>query len=129
MKRWVIWLLAVVFVVNGAVSLASIDLPDLPAAVGHADRDAMATVRHQTQAKTGGPSQRGCDEIATAAPDRDPVQHDDKCCPTCTMPSMLPLATVSAVAFSSTAQGFLPANDEMVGHLVLIDPDIPKVAV
>lgn len=133
MKRWGIWFLTAVFVFNGAASLATIDLPDLPPAVGHRDAavtaEAQVYLQAQVQAEAAGPSHRDCDQVMTTAPDRDPVHHDDKCCPTCAMPSMLALAVASAVTFSSKAKRFLHANDEMVGHLVFIDPDIPKVAV
>ena len=133
MKRWGIWFLTAVFVFNGAASLATIDLPDLPPAIGHRDAAVTAGAQAHAQvaahAEAAGPLHRDCDEVMAATTDRNLVHHDDKCCPTCAMPSMLPLSIASAVTFPSKAKRFLHANDELVGHLVVIDPDIPKVAV
>ena len=53
--------------------------------------------------------------------------HDHlKCCVACNLVSLVPNVAAIPVAFSYTNTAFDAAQHELVGHLVALDPGIPK---
>ena len=125
MHRLTIWLIAIVFVFNGAAVPTWIDLP-AAAPTLTVDSDHGVSVRDVAQ------SDHDSDRDSAMAATLDhgqSVKHIDKCCVTCSTASMVPDAVVTAVIFSSVAIKFHAAQTDMVGHLVALDPDIPKLLV
>lgn len=120
MYRLTVCLIAVVFIFNSAASLAWIDLPAelTMAADGH--RGAMADDHHDTHAQVG-------NDIIAATPDHgETSKYVDKCCRTCTVAGVVGDVVMVAVAFSYAAVAFQTRQRDLVGHLVVLDPDIPK---
>ena len=127
MHRLTVWLIAIVFVFNGAASLAWTDLPAAPVSIVESHGGVAAAVRHEGHLHDIG------DEVVATASDHDqPAGHTDnclKCCGTCSVTNMVPDVVVSAVTFASVAVKFQAGQNNLVGHLVALDPDIPKILV
>ena len=127
MYRLAIWLIAVAFVFNGAGSLAWADLPAAPALAAHAYDGAGAAARNDAH------SHRIADAVISQLPDNGQtpgrVGNCAKCCATCGVASLVPDVTVTAVMFSDAGISFYIGQRDLVGHLVAIDPDIPKAVV
>lgn len=49
-----------------------------------------------------------------------------KYCGTCTVTSLVPDIMAVPVVFNYKSAAFQTAQNRLVGHLVLLDPDIPK---
>jgi hypothetical protein len=124
MYRLTIWLIAVVFAFNGAASLAWIDLPAAPALTVDSHYGAAVAVWDDAH------SYDVDGDVIAAVPDHGhATQHADKCCVTCSVASVVPDAAVTAITFSCAAVAFHTRQRDLVGHLVALDPDIPKTIV
>jgi len=122
MYRLSIWLIAIVFVFNGAASLALVDLPSAPAMsahehlgehVGHAANAVAAALDHD-QDHTGN------------------HKHADnglKCCGVCNIANLIPEIAATPVMFTYASITFSIGRHDLVGYLVALDPDIPKAVV
>jgi hypothetical protein len=121
MYRVGIWLMALAFVFNGAASHALVDLPDLIAQDHHG---ALAVISHDAHFS---------DSTVAATPDHDQIpehKHNSRrCCDVCNLASVIPNVVVVPVPFSYAAVVFAAAQHFLVGHLIAIDPDIPKTIV
>ncbi|MGE4167722.1 MAG: hypothetical protein AB7E67_17220 [Xanthobacteraceae bacterium] len=73
------------------------------------------------------------DDVAAIAADpckSHHAAHDHlKCCPTCNVVSMLPVVVAVSVPFRYAPASFRTTDFGLVGHLVTLDPDIPKSVV
>ncbi len=119
MYRLSIWLIAIVFVFNGAASLALVDLPSAPALSAH---------EHQ-----GGHADHISDGVAS---DHDlhagNHKHNDncmKCCGVCNIAKLIPDIAATPFIFAYASITFSIGRHDLVGHLVALDPDIPKAVV
>ncbi len=125
MHRLIVWFIAVVFVFNGAASLASIDLAELAAVAAHDSGVPAGGYEVQSHQQTG--------DVVTAEPyHRDGSSHDDncqKCCGMCSQPSLMPASVVTAVTFADEGVTFQAGHHHLVGQLVAVDPGIPKILV
>jgi Protein of unknown function (DUF2946) len=123
MYRFGIWLIAVAFVFNGAASYAMIDAPVAPILFAQGHHDAAASADHGAHS----------DEVAAAATDHgqahDYAHNHLKCCGICNVASLLPDVIAVPVAFSYATVTFRTLQNDLVGHLVALDPDIPKTIV
>jgi hypothetical protein len=117
-----IWLIAIVFVFNGAASLALVELPAVP-----------ALNAHEHHAEHAG---RTAD---AAALDHDHDQdhagnhkHNDnclKCCGICNVANLIPDIAATPIMFTYASITFNIGQHDLVGFLVVLDPDIPKTVV
>lgn len=120
MFRIGIWLIALALVLNGAALTAWSGLTKAPTAIAHihySDTDsadcnsisegAAAAVKHSGQA-------------------HDRMHSHLMCCGTCTVASLVPNIMAVPVVFNYQGAAFWTAEHHLVGHLVLLDPDIPK---
>lgn len=121
MYRFVVWLIALALVVNGAVGFAWADAPGVPPAVAHGHHDGV--VGHQDDT----------DHIAGPAADAGQAHglaHDHfKCCGWCNVVSLLPGIVAIPVTFFYATILFGTTQRDLVGHFVALDPGIPKSAV
>ena len=120
MYRLGIWLIALTLVFNGAAMYATNDLPEMSMAFAqghHHDAGAAACDVHS-------------DDLTAMAANSGPIHghaHGHlKCCGTCNVASVLPSAVGMAVALSYKTASFRMAQRDLVGHLVTLDPGIPK---
>jgi hypothetical protein len=123
MYRLGIWLIAVAFVFNGAASGAWIDLPMAPALAAHDHHGAMAAAGHDEHSG----------EVVAAVTDHgqayDYAHNHLKCCGICYVANLTPDVIAVVVTFSYSDVTFRMAKHDLVGHLVALDPDIPKTIV
>ena len=121
MYRLVVWMMALALVFNGAAAYALDDLSGI-AVVAAFDHHAEAA---DVECHAG--------KVAVVAADACQSQHAAhdhlKCCPICNVVSMLPALVAVAVPFSYAPVSFRTAEVGLVGHLVALDPDIPKTVV
>ncbi len=115
MQRLGIWLIAIAVVFNGAAPFA-------PA------MEQAAIVQGHDHA-VGNHAAGAADHGAFAASTDHGRQHDhahNKCCMLCNIASVLPGVTAVPMTFSYATVSFRMARHNLVGHLVALDPDIPK---
>jgi hypothetical protein len=125
MHRLNIWLLALVFVFNGAAFYALIAPAESQAAIVQDDHHARSGAKYEAQCK-----QVADDEIAAAAADHDHAHHHaHKCCGVCNFASLMPAPGAIPVTFSYRAITFRIGQHDLVAHPVGLDPEIPKTAV
>ena len=120
MYRFGIWLIAFALVFNGMVAAYALnDGPSLPAAATHENHGSVA---HHDRAR---------DRVAvTDTGQTHGAAHDHlKCCGHCNVVSLLPGVVAIPVTFSYATPCFPAAQPHLVGHLVPLDPEIPKSAV
>ena len=120
MYRMGIWLIALALVFNG-VTVSSWNGPSGISTAVAQDHDngadAVACIVTSD------------DDLATApdAGQTHKVRHNHlKCCWTCNVASLLPNVATIPVTFSYRGTIFYMAQRHLVGHLVALDPDIPK---
>ena len=136
MYRLGIWLIALALVFNGAPSYA------LDGAAGMvsdmvANMPAIAAVDHQADMDKVDAVQAECNVhpsdvavIVTDACRSQRAAHDHlKCCPTCNVISVMPAIVAVSVPLSYARAFFGSGRFGLVGHLVALDPDIPKTVV
>jgi len=124
MYRLTVCLIAAVFIFNSAVSLAWVDLPaELAMATDH-HHGSVADDHYDAHAR-----QVGSDLIAATPDHSETSKHIDKCCRTCTVAGVVGDVAMVAVTFSYAAVAFQTGRHDLVGHLVVLDPDIPKYLV
>lgn len=123
MYRLAIWVIALALVFNGAPAFTLDDASGMPAIAAfdhHADAAGLECNAHSGN-------------IAIVAADASRTQHAAhdhlKCCPTCTVVSMLPAIAAVSVRLSYAPASFRTAEFGLVGHPVALDPDIPKTVV
>jgi hypothetical protein len=116
-----IWLIALALVFNGVVTYTWNNSPSAPVAIvqdHHGGTDTVDCDVHSddavAMAEHSGQTQRG------------QMHNHLKCCATCTGVSLLPAVSAVPVSFSYRAAVFHTAQHDLVGHLVALDPDIPK---
>jgi hypothetical protein len=121
-----IWLTAFALVFNGfATGYAWVDAPDLPAAVAHDHRGGAGAAGHHDHSG---------DRIAIVADSGltyGSMLDHLKCCGRCNVNvvSLLPRAVAIPATFSFATLSFRTTQDHLVGHLVVLEPDIPKTIV
>jgi hypothetical protein len=121
MYRLSIWLIALTFVFNGVALHAWIDPPTAPALIAQ---------DHHGAADAAGHDEHSDKVVATAADHgQDHAYNHLKCCGVCSVASVLPDAAAISVPISYAAVTFRTARHDLVGHLVALDPDIPKTIV
>jgi hypothetical protein len=126
MYRLSIWLIALAFVFNGAASLATIDLPAASALI--------AQNQNHDNARTAAPSDHvGNNNVMVAMPDHGQAQGHShsglKCCGICNVANVIPDIVAIPVTFSYATVAFRTGQHDLVGHLVALDPGIPKTIV
>ncbi len=123
MYRMSIWLIALTFVFNGVAVHAWIDSPAAPALVAHDHHDATVSAAHDTHS----------DVIVAAATDHGQAHgyahHHLKCCGICNVANLAPDILAVSMSFSYAAVTFRTLQQDLVGNLVALDPDIPKTIV
>ena len=124
MYRLSIWLIALTFAFNGAASFAAIDNPVAPAltAQNHNGGPAISHDVHSSHIRTGV-------MVVTLDPGQAHGHSSLRCCGTCNVANVLPDIVTIPVTFSYAAVTFRMAQHHLVGHLVALDPDIPKTVV
>ena len=123
MYRLVIWMIALALVFNGAQSYALNEVSGTPAMVASDHHAGAAGLECNVQSG-------GVAVIAADACQSQHAAHDQlKCCPTCNLVSMIPAIDAVSVPFSYAPASFRAAEFGLVGHLVALDPDIPKTVV
>lgn len=119
MYRLGIWLVVFALVFNGVMAAAEIEPSDEPVSMA--------------QGHAAGALDMNCDAHAgdTFAAMRHGGQHDPahnhlKCCARCSMVSLLPgvVAVPAALVYGDAV--FYPAQHDLVGRPVALDPHIPK---
>ena len=120
MYRMGIWLIALALVVNGVAMTAWSGPAKTPVAI---------TQSHHADAGSA-----DCNSISGAA--AAVVKYSDqthgrmhnhlKCCGTCTVASLVPDFIAVRAVFNYQSAAFWTAEHHLDGHLVLLDPDIPK---
>jgi hypothetical protein len=126
MYRLGIWLIAVAFVFNGAASGAWIGLPMAPALAVHDHHGGPATAGHDAHF-----DQASHDAIGATPDHGQAPEHDSclECCGMCNIANVIPDIVANPVMFSYAEVTFRTAQDDLVGHLVALDPDIPKTII
>lgn len=119
MYRLGIWLIALALVFNGAEAYAWDNSPAVPSAATQDHHDMIGGVDCDVQPG---------DAVAVADHPGTAHQHDNhlRCCGTCNVASLLPNVAVIPVTFSYRAAVFHAAHEYLVGHPVVLDPEIPK---
>lgn len=121
MYRLGIGLIAFALVFNGvAAAYALNDAPGLPAVAAHEHHGGVA---HRDHAH---------DRVAVAADagqTHGGMQDHLKCCGRCNFVSLLPGSVAIPVTFSYATVSFPKAQPHLVGHIVALDPGIPKSVV
>ena len=120
MYRLGIWLMALALVFNGAAAYAWNDFPDAVTAVAQDHHDGAEAIACNVTSDDG---------MTTAADvgQTQGAKHDHlKCCGTCNVVSLAPKVDVMPATFSYRAVSFRMTKHDLVGHLVALDPDIPK---
>lgn len=115
------------FVFNGAASRAWIDLPVALAATAQDHHGASVAAGHDAHS-----GQFGANAIAAAPDQSQDHEHVDsclKCCNMCNVANVLPGFVAKPVTFSYAAVAFRMGQRNLVGHLVALDPDIPKAII
>ena len=124
MYRLSIWLIALAIVFNGAASFAAIDNPVAPALAAQNHNGAPAT-SHDVYS-----SRIGTGVMAVTLDHGQAHGHSGlRCCGTCNVANVLPDIVTTPVTFSYAAVTFSAGRHDLVGHLVALDPDIPKTVV
>lgn len=122
MYRLGIWLVALALVVNGVAGHAWADAPRAPAAVASDHHDGAAS-RH-------GHADVAAAVAADTGQSRGPVHHHLRCCGVrCNVVPLVPGLVAIPVTLSFAAVAYPTAQPRLVGHLVALDPEIPKSAV
>ncbi len=123
MHRLAVWMIALALVFNGAPAIAPAGVSDMPAVAAsdhHADAAGVECNAYRGRVVV----------VAANACQSQHAAHDHlKCCPTCNVVSMVPALVEVAVPFSYAPASFRTAEVGLVGHLVALDPDIPKTIV
>ncbi|MBS0247951.1 MAG: hypothetical protein JSR61_15155 [Proteobacteria bacterium] len=121
MYRLAIWVIALALVFNGVPSYdldGASAAPTMVASDHHADAFALDCNVHSN-------------DVAVIAADTYKSQHAAhdhlKCCPTCNVVSTLPTLVAVAERFAYGPASFRTVDFGLVGHLVALDPDIPKI--
>jgi hypothetical protein len=126
MYRLTIWLIAVAFVFNGVASSAWIDLPMAPALAAQDNHGAATAGGHDAH------FDQVDRDVIGATPDHGQAsEHDSclKCCGICNVANVIPDVAAIPVMFSYADVTFRTAQHDLVGHLVALDPAIPKTIV
>jgi len=125
MHRLIVWLIAVAFVFNGAASLAWLDLPETPPVAAHHDG-----------ARAGGHgvlAHQQTDDFIVVVPDHCHGSSNSdnrlKCCGTCSLASLVPDIVATAMTFADKGVTFHTGPHDLVGHLVAVEPGVPKILV
>ena len=121
MYRFGIWLLALVFVFNGAAFFALTEPAEPHASIVQNHHHAPSGVKHDAQSK-----RVTDDEVGATAADHD---HAHKCCGICNVASLLPPVDAIPVTLSYAAIAFRICQHDLFGHPVGLDPEIPKTVV
>lgn len=124
MYRLSIWLIVLAFVFNGAASLAAIDLPTASALI--------AQNQNHDNARTAAPSDHvGNNNVMVAMLDHGQAHGHSalKCCNICNVANVIPDIVAIPVTFSYATVAFRRGQHDLVGHLVALDPGIPKTIV
>lgn len=119
MHRLGIWLIALALVFNGVMASAEIEPSEIPVAVAQGHLAALDADDCDPHAA----------DIATAThrgQHRAPLHNHLKCCARCSMVSLLPSVIAVPVALAYGHAVFYTAQNDLVGHLVALDPHIPK---
>lgn len=124
--RWSLaWLIAALFVFNGAASLALIAVPAALAphseshhAVGTTSGQAMNPGRHQYN--------DGAVSAQNRAQSHEHVDSCLKCCQMCNVASMVPVVPTSKVPFFNASVLFPFGKDDLSDYFAALDPGIPK---
>jgi hypothetical protein len=126
-RNLLIWFFVAAFVFNGAASRAWIDLPAALGSAGQIYQDISATVHTPQAGHDAHTAAMDCGTAAALADD-DTTHVDDclKCCSMCIVTTVAPDATGSLVPVSYAAIAYPVRQGALVGHLVALDPDIPK---
>ena len=125
MRRLGIWLIAVAVVLSGTASYGEIG-HDKPALTFQGHNRAAAVAKYD---KYDAQSEQGChDAVAAADHDQAPAHSHDglKCCGICNVANVIPAVPAIPVTFSYAVVTFYMGQHDLVGHLVALDPDIPK---
>lgn len=121
-RRIGVYLFVVTFVLSGATWAACIDLPAPAVAAAHSQH--AAADDHSAHRHGGGGH-------LAAVPDQAP-SHDHgpiKCCSMAPVFSLSPNLSDSPVKFVGAALGFHYAERYLTGHIVALEPGIPKTIV
>jgi hypothetical protein len=123
MYRLSIWLFALAFIFNGAASYTWTDPGESPALTVQEHHGVLTAVL-DVHAKYVS------DDVVTAADQALTHGHNAlKCCGICSVASVLPDIVAIPVPFSYAAIMFHTARHDLAGHLVALDPGIPKTSV
>jgi hypothetical protein len=125
MYRLGIWLIALAFVFNGAASYAGIDPAESPVLTIQEQHGTPATAHHTHAKYIGDGAVVSVDHDQTPAHSHSGV----RCCGICNVASLLPNVAATPVTFSYAAITFHTNQHDLVGHLVALDPGIPKTVV
>lgn len=121
MYRLGIWVIALALVVNGVAGYAWADAPRAPAAVAYDHHDAASRQGHANGAAA---------VAADAGQTHGRVHHHLRCCGVrCNVVPLVPGVVAIPVTLSFAAVVYPTAQPRLVGHLVALDPEIPKSAV
>jgi hypothetical protein len=119
-RRILVSIFIAAFVVSGAAWAACIDLPVGPA----------STSSSHHHAGMGGHGDRHIGEENTVTSDQGPVSHGHgivvKCCSMAPVFSLPPELAVRSIDFPRLAAAFRFVQRGMVGHIVALEPGIPK---
>jgi hypothetical protein len=122
MYRLSIWLFVLAFIFNGAASYTWIDPGESPAGTVQAHHGVLTAVDVHAKYVS--------DDVVTAAVQALTHGHNAlKCCGICNVASVLPDILAIPVPFSYAAIMFHTARHDLAGHLVALDPGIPKTSV
>jgi hypothetical protein len=115
MYRLSVWLIVFAFVFNGAAFYAAADLSARPLVASQDHRPSAACTPSAHRA------------VATAIDHGQADHHAGfKCCHTCNVTTVLTDAVAIAEPYSYNVVTFAMVQHELVGHLLALDPGIPK---
>lgn len=122
MRHLGIWLIAVAVVLSGATSYGKIDRHE-PAVAAQGHHRAAVVAKHDAQ------SEQSCKDIVAAADHDQAPAHSHgglTCCGICNVANVVPDVAAIPVTFSYAPVTFQMGQHDLAGHLVALDPDIPK---
>ena len=128
LRGFIIGLFAIALVVNGGASRI---LGDVQAAGAHHFAAKKGKADHQGQHNTHHHAQPDGTSVALdQSAVHDHSGGDAKCCTMCIiLDNAVPTYLAAATPFRYRAVVFTSGRQHLVGHLVALDPDIPKIIV
>lgn len=103
------------------------------AAVAHSYDVASAAAHranHEQHQKHSHAKQNGATIAFNQVPESDHAHNGAKCCTMCiSVGNLMPAVTATAIPFRYRLVTFKVSRQHLVGHLVPLDPDIPKTVV